>query len=97
MNAYAVWKNKGFSFFQNTSCEYFPCHSVGAADAGRFNCLFCFCPLYGQEDCGGVFSTLECGQKDCSLCVLPHQKENYGFITERLKNFAAREAEKHAA
>ena len=29
-------------FFQNTGCEYFPCHQ--GADPATFNCLFCYCP-----------------------------------------------------
>ena len=33
-----------YRFFQNKSCEYFPCHEI--KDSGDFNCLFCYCPLY---------------------------------------------------
>jgi len=85
MNFCANWNNKNFSFFQHTGCEYFPCHSSSEMDPDSFNCLFCFCPLYEQEDCGGIFYDLDGGRKDCSLCVLPHKKENYGFITQRLR------------
>ena len=44
----------GFSFFRNVECEYFPCHKVDNSD--NFNCLFCYCPLYLVENCGGNFS-----------------------------------------
>ena len=50
-----------------------------------FNCLFCFCPLYLVKDCGGAFTYTERGVKDCSCCLFPHKKENYGKIMERLK------------
>ena len=80
------WKNKGYSFFQSTSCEYFPCHGIRENDLADFNCLFCFCPLYHAADCGGRFTFLDNGGKDCSACKLPHQKESYGYIIERLSN-----------
>lgn len=76
------WKDKGFSYFCNTNCEYFPCHQTNATE---FNCLFCYCPLYEYEDCGGNFTYLKNGFKDCSTCLLPHRKENYGLILERLQ------------
>ncbi|MDR1914193.1 MAG: cysteine-rich small domain-containing protein [Clostridiales bacterium] len=79
------WKDKGFSFFNNTNCEYFPCHETDEADAEKFNCLFCFCPLYDMADCGGAFKILKNGYKDCSACIVPHEKENYGLIVERLR------------
>ena len=34
-------------------------------------------------DCGGSFTYLENGCKDCSRCLFPHLRENYGVITER--------------
>ncbi len=78
------WREKKFSFFQHKECEYFPCHQVG--DMKNFNCLFCFCPLYALgEQCGGNFQILENGIKDCSACTMPHQKENYGMVMERLQ------------
>jgi len=70
------------SFFANRACAYFPCHEE--ADAEAFNCLFCFCPLYGREDCGGAFSYTEGGIKDCSSCTLPHEPMNYDYIMGKL-------------
>ena len=59
------WKGRHYSFFQNTECEYFPCHK--GADPARFNCLFCYCPLYMLgPDCGGDFCYTEKGIKDCT-------------------------------
>ena len=73
------WEGKHFSFFQNKKCEYFPCHQ--GVDKEKFNCLFCYCPLYvwGVE-CGGNPAYTESGIKDCTDCTLPHDPENYGYI-----------------
>ncbi len=74
-----------YDFFQNKECEYFPCHE--GADRENFNCLFCFCPLYALGDkCGGNFTYLDNGVKDCSNCRLPHHRENYGRICEKLRD-----------
>ncbi|MBI4805368.1 MAG: metal-binding protein [Desulfovibrio sp.] len=70
------------SFFQNRSCRYFPCHS--GADTTHFNCLFCYCPLYFLEDCGGDFEMLG-GIKDCSKCLKPHAFDGYERTVGRLK------------
>ena len=73
----------GYDFFQNKECEYFPCHQ--GADADTFSCLFCYCPLYALGDrCGGKFTYLENGIKDCSGCLRPHRRENYGKIMEKM-------------
>ena len=75
------WEGKGFSFFSNRACEYFPCHE--GADPENFNCLFCYCPLYFLGDrCGGNFRFTEKGVKDCSGCQIPHKRENYGHIVD---------------
>ncbi len=76
------WKGKHFSCFTNKECEYYPCHKNETGKA--FNCLFCYCPLYVLGSmCGGSFRILENGIKDCSECILPHDPENYGYITEK--------------
>ena len=72
-----------YDFFQNTECEYFPCHK--GADPEIFSCMFCYCPLYALGDkCGGAFSYTEQGIKDCSGCLIPHRRENYIKIMEKL-------------
>ena len=72
-----------YDFFQNRECEYFPCHE--AADRENFNCLFCYCPLYALGDrCGGAFTYLENGIKDCSGCLIPHRQENYDRMMEKM-------------
>ena len=73
-----------FSFFRNFECDKFPCHKVENEE--NFNCLFCFCPLYPKEDCGGNYSFTVNGIKDCSNCTLPHQANNYPYIMDKLKN-----------
>ena len=69
-------------FFQNTACEYFPCHATGSV--ADFNCLFCYCPLYALgKRCGGQFTYLDNGVKDCSACDFPHRRENYDALVQR--------------
>lgn len=76
------WEGKHFAFHQNKQCEYFPCHKI--KDVEQFNCLFCYCPLYVLgKDCGGTPVFLEDGTKDCSKCIHPHLKANYGKINDR--------------
>jgi len=82
MSTCVGWRGKGFSFFQNRNCEYFPCHS--GVETEQFNCLFCFCPLYGCADCGGAYTRQPNGLKDCDPCVFPHKRDNYGLMMERL-------------
>ncbi len=73
------WEGKHYSFFQNRECEYFPCHKTD--DTENFNCLFCYCPLYTLGDkCGGNYKLTDNGIKDCSNCMVPHMKKNYGYI-----------------
>ena len=53
-------------------------------DTDDFNCLFCYCPLYPLEDCGGNYTFTEKGVKDCSDCTLPHKSNNYQYVIEKL-------------
>ena len=72
-----------YAFFQNRECEYFPCHR--GVEEQNFNCLFCYCPLYCLGDrCGGSFTYLSNGIKDCSTCTKPHRRENYDKIMEKM-------------
>lgn len=76
------WVEKHYAFFQNTLCEYFPCHEI--EDIESFNCLFCYCPLFALGDrCGGNFSYTEKGDKNCMNCIFPHKQENYGKVLEK--------------
>ena len=76
------------TFYQNRECEYFPCHKTAETD--DFSCLFCYCPLYALADCcGGNFTYTETGIKDCSNCLIPHKKENYGKILEKMDKVIA--------
>ena len=74
------WQGKHYAYFSNRACEFFPCHPN--ADQENFNCLFCYCPLYllGNR-CGGHFTVLPNGIKDCTNCLYPHLRENYGALT----------------
>lgn len=72
-----------YDFVQNRQCEYFPCHRCENAD--DFNCLFCYCPLYALgENCGGNFTYTQEGVKDCSGCLIPHCRECYDRIMEKM-------------
>jgi Zn-finger protein len=76
-------------FLSNPDCQYFPCHDMGAGcgpyeehgpDKARFNCLFCYCPLYHYEDCPGNPQSVAVNGRlirDCSRCDFPHRPENY--------------------
>ena len=71
-----------YSFTQHTQCEFFPCHKTDKPE--DFNCLFCYCPLYTLGDrCGGNFTYLENGVKDCSACLVPHRRESYSYVMNR--------------
>lgn len=74
-------ESRFYSFVQNAACEYFPCHKTN--DPQRFNCLFCYCPLYRMENCGGNPRYLSNGIKDCSNCTVPHF--HYDRILEKLR------------
>ena len=77
-----------YEFFQNRSCEYFPCHQ--GIEADNFNCMFCYCPLYALGDrCGGSFTYTENGIKDCKNCVNPHRRGNYEKIMEKMDQVIA--------
>ena len=72
-----------YDFFQNSACEYFPCHKC--VDTENFSCLFCYCPLYALADqCGGNFTYTKEGIKDCSNCLIPHRRENYLRIMSKM-------------
>lgn len=73
-----------YCYFENRDCAYYPCH-----EAEHINCLFCFCPLYHWEDCGGewVMTSKENGEmvKDCSHCLLPHGENGYDYVLSKLR------------
>ena len=73
--------------FNNSGCEYFPCHEV--EDKEDFNCLFCYCPLYTLgSKCGGQFIYLDNGIKDCSACLIPHRRNSYEYIKSHFSELA---------
>lgn len=77
------------SFFQNSECEYFPCHQ--GANEDTFNCLFCYCPLYALgKDCGGDFSYTDKGVKDCTNCLVPHGPKSADYIKKKFPKLVER-------
>ena len=80
----AAHPQQDHTFFANRNCKYFPCHKT--EDTDNFNCLFCYCPLYGMgPDCGGHFRYTKKGVKDCTGCLVPHKRENYPLIMDKLR------------
>ena len=78
----------GSRFFENRDCAYFPCHA--GMEGELFNCLFCYCPLYALgKNCGGNCRYTDKGVKDCTGCMIPHRRENYGKILEKFQDVAA--------
>lgn len=74
--------SENFKFYQNKKCEFFPCHKV--KDSSKFNCLFCYCPLYMlKDDCGGNF-IYNNGIKDCTNCTIPHGPNGYDHIMSKM-------------
>jgi len=54
-----------------------------------FNCLFCYCPLYALGDkCGGNYTYIEDGIKDCSNCLIPHSKDGYMYIVSKFNEIS---------
>jgi len=83
-------------FFRHTQCEYFPCHATDRPE--DFNCLFCYCPLYALgERCGGSYSYTADGVKDCSLCLFPHERDNYSAVVGRFPELAEMAGQKDGA
>jgi len=50
------------------------CHKCHDTE-GDLNCFFCYCPFYDDFDCGGDYTILLNGLKDCSACLKPHEEE----------------------
>ena len=74
-------KCNSYRFFQNSECQFFPCHkNIGTQN---FNCLFCYCPLYFIQNCGGYPEFLDNGTKDCTQCTLPHV--NYDYVIQQIR------------
>lgn len=73
-----------YRFFENKDCKYYPCHK----NIETLNCLFCYCPMYGKENCLGNPKYIQKGErtiKVCTDCTFPHQADNYDKIIEFLK------------
>ncbi len=71
-----------YRFYRNLDCSYFPCHKVENTE--DFNCMFCYCPLYLLEECGGNYIYYH-GVKDCSNCLVPHRPKGYDYINTKLR------------
>ena len=81
-----------FKYFENRECKYYPCHEMG--EKGGVNCLFCYCPLYFEEDCPGTFHYVLKGEKkikSCADCTFPHEEENYPEMIKRINGIIARD------
>lgn len=78
--------SNSYRFFQNRECKFFPCHEV--QDEDDFNCLFCYCPLYLDDNCIGSPEYIITGRgqriKDCSSCLVVHSPEMYDKVIAHL-------------
>lgn len=80
-----------YKFFKNDACKYFPCHEVSNED--NFNCMFCYCPLYFTDECGGNYEIIG-GVKSCMDCNIPHGPNSYEYMLEKvIENIEKRKAE----
>ena len=80
-------RSNSYRFFQNRECKFFPCHEV--QDEDDFNCLFCYCPLYLDDNCIGSPEYIITGRgqriKDCSSCLVVHRPEMYDKVIAHLR------------
>lgn len=80
-------RSNSYRFFQNRECKFFPCHEV--QDEAAFNCLFCYCPLYLDDNCIGSPEYIITGRgqriKDCSSCLVVHSPEMYDKVIAHLR------------
>lgn len=80
-------RSNSYRFFQNRECKFFPCHEV--QDEDDFNCLFCYCPLYLDDNCIGSPEYIITGRgqriKDCSSCLAVHSPEMYDKVIAHLR------------
>ncbi len=82
-----------FKYYQNKSCEYFPCHENANEN---FNCMFCYCPLYPLGDkCGGNYEYIDDKIKNCSNCLIPHSDKGYEYISSKLREVSEIAKENH--
>lgn len=81
-----------FRFYTNKDCQYLPCHKVGNTE--DFNCMFCYCPLYLLEDCGGKYIS-NYGVKDCTDCLIPHKPNGYDYINKKIMQENDKKMEAH--
>lgn len=87
---------ENYKYFKHEKCEFFPCHKMKNSEEDFFNCLFCYCPLYSLgEDCGGNFTWTEKGIKNCSACNIPHGKNGYEHVREKIKEVIKRTSKKN--
>ncbi|RKM59758.1 ATP-binding cassette domain-containing protein [Butyrivibrio sp. CB08] len=69
-------------YFVNRACEFYPCHDV---PDDKFSCMFCYCPLFDVEDCGGEYFMTDKGVKNCRNCTFVHYRDNYTNVIKKLK------------
>lgn len=73
--------DNSYRYYKNLDCKYFPCHKVEKTE--EFNCMFCYCPLYFLEECGGNYN-ISSGIKDCTDCIIPHKYAGYDYINKKI-------------
>ena len=81
------WEGKEYSFFSHKKCEYFPCHKGADPEELQLPVLLLSAVRAGRE-MRREFPYTENGIKDCTGCLVPHRRENYGYITGKYRELA---------
>ncbi|WP_366485912.1 MULTISPECIES: cysteine-rich small domain-containing protein [Oscillospiraceae] len=86
-----VWQlqyreGRTFSFSSNKAWERYPCRAMrkGWNSAACSAIVRCICWAERAE----MLHHLENGVKDCSKCLIPHQRDNYGYLAGRFQEIA---------
>ncbi|WP_432490175.1 cysteine-rich small domain-containing protein [Flavonifractor plautii] len=79
-------EGRTFSFSSNKAWERYPCRSMqkGWNSAACSAIVRCICWAERAE----MLHHLENGVKDCSKCLIPHQRDNYGYLAGRFQEIA---------
>jgi len=80
--------DNSYKYYENKGCMFFPCHPGLYKNKGLHNCLFCYCPLFFIDDCGGNFINIDrpdgTVMKDCSPCTKNHGENSHEFVVRKL-------------
>lgn len=70
-----------YKLYSNVGCPYYPCHDI----EDFVSCMFCYCPLFCYDDCGGDYIYTRLGTKDCENCTIPHEEAGWNHVIAKLR------------